>query len=683
MQTPFFVGRTGPLTAFTGALRIAASAPGAPAVLYAHGPAGIGKSALLHRFAALARAEHRHVVEIDAARVASAPALIDQIRETATRSGTVLLVDGIDHLDTVSDALPGGLLSVTARDGVTVVAGRHAPRLAWRTATGPHGGLRALPLGPLPDTQARELLSGLGPGLAEDAFADVLGFAQGHPLALVLAAAASAEGRFRDGTAPQELVLALLDHMLGDVPGPAHRRALEVASHSRWTTEDLLRATLTDTGDSPADVFDWLRRRSFVRSERNGVSPIAVVRDLLDADLRWRDPSGYRNTHERVRAHLLDRIRQALPYELLPATLAFTYLHRRNGFVSRFVTWRGGDRFQELPYRPQLRAEVLRFITSAEGSASAADAAEWLDAQPRAFRLYWDTVTREPAAVLAWLRLDVSESAGAHDPLARAARQHALTRPLRPREHLALARVHAPADAHRAASPLMDLVLHRILATFMLATPAWSFVALPDGSFLDPLMRYIDQRPVRPAVPIADLSVTLYAHDWRAVTLERWMEVGHLAELAGPEARPAARPRGGPGALTVLTREEFDAAVGDALAAWQRADLLAHNPLLRTRLVAGRGGDDPVAALREVVTEAVDALACDPRAEKYHRAVVTGLLRGAPTREAAAERLGLPLSTFRRHLSRGLERVRSSLWAMESAPRTTAPAPSDAPDPHA
>jgi hypothetical protein len=101
-----------------------------PAVLYAHGPAGIGKSALLHRFAALARAEHRHVVEIDAARVASAPALIDQIRETATRSGTVLVVDGIDHLDTVSDALPGGLLSVTARDGVTVVAGRRAPRLA-------------------------------------------------------------------------------------------------------------------------------------------------------------------------------------------------------------------------------------------------------------------------------------------------------------------------------------------------------------------------------------------------------------------------------------------------------------------------------------------------------------------------------------------------------------------------
>jgi predicted ATPase len=100
MQTPSFVGRTGPLAAFTGALRSTTSAPGTPAVLYVHGPAGIGKTALLHR----------HVVEIDAARVASAPALIDQVRETATRSGSVLLVDGIDHVGAADDTLPSSLL---------------------------------------------------------------------------------------------------------------------------------------------------------------------------------------------------------------------------------------------------------------------------------------------------------------------------------------------------------------------------------------------------------------------------------------------------------------------------------------------------------------------------------------------------------------------------------------------
>lgn len=177
-------------------------------------------------------------------------------------------------------------------------------------------------------------------------------------------------------------------------------------------------------------------------------------------------------------------------------------------------------------------------------------------------------------------------------------------------------------------------------------------------------MRYIDQRPLPEPVRADGGSVTLYAHDWRAVPLERWMEVGHLAELAGPEARPAARPRDGRAPLTVLTREEFDTAVADALASWQRKDLLARNPLMRTRMVIGRGGE-PVEALRAIVAGALDTLGADPRAAKYQRAVVTGLLRGAPTREAAAERLGLPLSTFRRHLARGLDEIHAHLWELE------------------
>ncbi|MFE6523236.1 ATP-binding protein, partial [Streptomyces sp. NPDC057794] len=121
----------------------------------------------------------------------------------------------------------------------------------------------------------------------------------------------------------------------------------------------------------------------------------------------------------------------------------------------------------------------------------------------------------------------------------------------------------------------------------------------------------------------------------------------------------------GPASLTVLTREEFDAAVAEALSAWQRKDLLAGNPLTRTRMVAQQGGDDPAEALRDVLAEALDTLGRDPRLQKYHRAVVTGLLRGAPTRETAAERLGLPLSTFRRHLSRGIDEIRSYLWNAE------------------
>ncbi|MGV9356485.1 AAA family ATPase [Streptomyces misionensis] len=57
-----FTGRTAELAVFRAAL---AGDEGAPAVLFVHGPGGIGKSMLLRRFAAEARAAGRQVLEID------------------------------------------------------------------------------------------------------------------------------------------------------------------------------------------------------------------------------------------------------------------------------------------------------------------------------------------------------------------------------------------------------------------------------------------------------------------------------------------------------------------------------------------------------------------------------------------------------------------------------------------
>jgi hypothetical protein len=627
-------------------------------ILYVHGPAGIGKTALLHRFAATARDAGRHVVLIDAAETASVSRTRDRIAEATQSAGSVVLVDNTDAhpgtmrqlADTLADCLP--------EDAVTVLAGRCAPGPRWLGEAGWQGLVAALPLGPLTHKEAEETLTALG--LTEDLRTSVARFGHGHPLALALGAAAAHAGAFRDGEAPQELILQLLDHVIGDIPSPAHRAALEISAHSRWTTEDLLRSVLPEHPHI-ADIFHWLRRRPFVVSERHGVAPCPLVRELVDADVSWRDPSGYRNRHQRIRAHLLEQMRHTPPDGIPQAALALTYLHRRNGFVSRFVTWTTDPHLREVPYRPELREELLRFIDITEGSAASETAAHWLLAQPRAFRLYWDTQRQEPVGALAWLPFDATCLKDiARDPLATAAWQHAqATRPLRPHEHVVLARLYGAAPLCSGASPLLDLMTHRVLASFILREPAaWSYVSLASGTFLDPLMRSVDQCPLPEPVVTDRASFTLYAHDWRAVRLDRWTEAGHLAELSGPDARPTARKRKEPASPTVLTRAEFDAAVADALSAWQRKDLLAGNPLLRTRMITERGAGDAVEALRDVLAQALDTLGGDPRME-------TGLLRGAPTREAAAERLGLPLSTFRRHLTRGVDEIRAYLWRTE------------------
>ncbi|GGQ69210.1 P-loop NTPase family protein [Couchioplanes azureus] len=123
----------------------------------------------------------------------------------------------------------------------------------------------------------------------------------------------------------------------------------------------------------------------------------------------------------------------------------------------------------------------------------------------------------------------------------------------------------------------------------------------------------------------------------------------------------------GPAVVEPLPRPEFDVAVRDALRAWRRPDLLAGNPLVHSRMVVTSDASaEPVSALRDVLQSTLEALGADPRQGKQHRALVATYLGGAPTQEAAAERLGLPFSTYRRHLNRGLEVLCSLLWRRES-----------------
>jgi hypothetical protein len=126
MHKPFFAGRSTQLAAFTGVLEPCADA--SPAILYVHGPAGIGKTALLRRFADFAGAADRRVVPIDAA--GSAPELAARVRAAVAGGGAVLLLDDVDRVPGAGDVLPAAL----GEDTVVVVAGRHAPGLGWRTA---------------------------------------------------------------------------------------------------------------------------------------------------------------------------------------------------------------------------------------------------------------------------------------------------------------------------------------------------------------------------------------------------------------------------------------------------------------------------------------------------------------------------------------------------------------------
>jgi hypothetical protein len=646
-----FVGRTTERALFTAALE-----GGSPvAVLWVHGPGGIGKSALLDRFAD--DAANHQVIRVDGRAIDPTPGSFTEAVDTATlASGAVLLVDTFERCGDLEEWFRQDFLPRLPEDATVVVASRRPPEPGWRAELGWDRLLRVVALRNLPPDHATALLDARG--IPADLRDRLLAFAGGHPLALSLAAKV-AETNATSGWSPgPDVIETLLAELVGAVPSAAHRHALEVCAHAYDTTEGLLREALGPAEDAAA-LFGWLREQPFVEAGPGGLFPHDVARDALDADLRWRDPQGYEAMHRAIRHHLLRRAATGRGPVVLRTLRALSFLHRHGGVMPDFITWQRHEQVHEDAHRPADRTAVLALAGKAEGEESARIVDFWLSRQPAAFHVYRDPGTGEPVAFMAWLRLTVpADDEIDVDPVVAAAWEHSRSAaPIRSGEHLALARFMVDPAAYQRPSPVTDLVQMRILSEWLRARRlAWSYIVVADPKFWAPQMDYLDQHLIFEAATVGGRSCRLYAHDWRAVPIEPWLDRHIEQELFGPQARPAHRPAD----LTVLSREEFDAAVRDALRSWHRPDQITASPLSRSRLTT-----DPAATLQKVLADAVETLAGDPRTEHLSRAMATAFFRGVPTQEAAAARLGLPLGTYRRHLSRGLEEVCELLWSRE------------------
>lgn len=82
-------------------------------------------------------------------------------------------------------------------------------------------------------------------------------------------------------------------------------------------------------------------------------------------------------------------------------------------------------------------------------------------------------------------------------------------------------------------------------------------------------------------------------------------------------------------------------------------------------LAATAAGPDP-SQLRTMIEEAVANLGRQPKGDQLRAVLNRTYLLPAPTQEAAAQVLDLPLSTYRRHLAKALERLTDLLWKVET-----------------
>lgn len=648
-------------------------------VLYIYGPGGIGKTTLLRRFSDMAMAQDMSVYAVDCRDIEPFPERILQaLQQTLNTEDahaflehppkrTVLIFDTYEYLASMDGWLREVFLPHLHENVIVIIAGRLMPSLPWRADPGWQAVVQILSLRNLSGSESEAYLKFRRVPAGQ--YENVLAFTHGHPLALSLVADMCERGsttHFRPENAPDILRL-LMSQLLQEVVTPEQRMALESCALVRFMTEPLL-AEMVDS-DTAQALFTWLYQLSCIEVERRGLFLHDLAREVIAADLRWRNPTLYADLHERARNYFMAGLENSSHQEQQQYLLDITFLHNANEIVRTYFEW---DESNPV-YLDGLKAGdipvILAMVTQHEGQNSAELASGWLNEQPRHVRVFRDMA----GDVAGWLLLlsltEIPEGMkGADAGVVQGLAYLEAFAPLRPGEKATYFRYWMAKDDYQAVSAIQSRMFITMVQHYM-ATPdlAFSFICCADPAHWQPILHHVDyQRIVEADFTVDGKSFGVFGHDWRHTPLTAWLAL--IAErqlMLGEATAPESVER-----LVVLNKEDFELAVREALRNMKERHLLGDNALLKSRVIVDYAGTESkqakrIEALCDLLTMTASQLAESTRGLKFYRALNHTFFQPAPTQEQAAEQLGLPFSTYRRHLRQGIQALVELLWKRE------------------
>lgn len=632
---------------------------------------------MLERFAAEARSYSISVSRIDARDFAPTLSNVLEAIEAAqvTEPGDdsywlrhLVLLDTYEHLRGIEPSVRRELLRRISSKTLLVIAGREPPSVEWRALSLWGKAFASIELNNLSPADARKYLT--GSGIEGKVASEITEFTHGHPLGLVLAAEAWRDTPdvpfMLDTDKATNLITDLCRHLVRQISDPTRRAALETSAILHTTTETALDALLD--GDSRG-AFQWLCKLHFMKIGQRGIFPHDLTREVILAELRWRNPARFALLVERALRYFCHLIESSVERSRFEAAFHFTFTAGHTpqlAWLMKTLPDNGLvlDQFQPTD-EPILSDSVLRH----EGPTSVQYLQYWLARRPEWFRVVRGT-TGIPLGFLASLRLDrTTPEERAGDPEVCAAWDYARQKLRRdPQGRIHYWRFSMECDAYQkqlspASAVYAQVSTEHLVEGFTMGFARmradmeqyWRrFYTLGDGQLVPELQHKSD----------GHTFLVRFHHYPGQSSAKTFVKV--YQRLASEYLDSPILLQSDVSSIEDHELKKFCGQVREALSKLRDPQALAKNPLVYSKAVQSRmlmnpSLKDRAHALEALLVEEVESLRNMKGGDIWYSVLDAAYLHPAVKEEAAAAQLSMSYAKFRRKKGEAIAHIAAAL----------------------
>jgi hypothetical protein len=528
-----------------------------------------------------------------------------------------------------------------------VTASRQRLPSKWRTAPGWTDLIEAIALGGLDPKDVREYLE--RNDVPAERHEDIVDFADGHPLSLVVAASAIRRAPDLE-LAPAAGIDALepvLQSIFENVSGPTQRDILAAAVLVRRLREPLLAYLLGR--QSASDEMRWLATLPFMRGDDHGLYPHPVARRLILNELLSTDGGRVERLTQRGQEYYASNTFARSTEETRRLLFDSQYLARIQRPINE---WQVIEHPFDVSRADGSQIDrCRRAVQEFEGESGKEAFDFWHARQAEGLRVVSDH-HGDPAGFVFFLDLDCADPAiRSHDPIVEALCEQLDEPPNLADDVVRLCRFWGGFDRYQRGSPVRPQLFADIATHVVMPSVAVGGAVHLDADYWRGRDDNVLNELASVELPGGNDAVIL-GHDWREYDRSRWFrDKMHL--FTGQVSKSQTAP----------PDIDIEDAVRDALKNFHRGDALLDNPLSKTEPVRRRCVDTgrPEAveqAVRTLIRDACQSLGTGGD-DAMHRDILerTYLCEQPEKQAAVAADMNMAYSTFRKHLSEATDRV--------------------------